>query len=61
MSKGTIRYKGKYFVVYQSGNKFKVYSKSGNLYSSHNTLAVAKAKAKVYNTKASKLSWWDRD
>ena len=63
-SKGTLRYRGKYFKVYEKDGVFRIYEDSGagtgfdkKIYK---TLASAKKKAQSLNKKANELPWWDQ-
>ena len=61
MSKGTLKYNGKYFTIYEKEGKFYVYEKNYKSVSSvHKSMAVAKKKVDTMNKKVKNMAWWDR-
>jgi len=62
LAKGTLLYRGKYFLVYQLNKKYYVYKKNyASPISSHIKATTAINRAKSLNKKAANLPWWDRD
>ena len=63
-NKGTLRYNGKFFKVYEQKGVFKIYESSGSgsgfLKTTYKTLASAKKKAQALNKKANEIPWWDQ-
>lgn len=63
-NKGTLRYNGKFFKVYEQKGVFKIYESSGSgsgfLKTTYKTLAPAKKKAQSLNKKANDLPFWDQ-